>query len=400
MSPRPITELLKERVEPKVLLAGIATEASSGPELASRLLREAQSFGLGLRDYLTLKVDPRVAAEAADRQRFDGLNGYEASLAFLNLPIKNEFAAGATLQAAADTFQTFPGTRALFPQVIDDMIHWSYRQDEIEQIAPILANTRTVNGAEILTTVIDDEEDDYQAWAEIAEGSRIPIKSIRATEHAVKFFKHGMAYRTTYEFNRRVSLDILTPYANRAARELNRSKLKRATALLISGDSVYSAAPTVNQSSYNAAVGTNSTNGKLSFLHVLRWLVARAQAGTPVDTVVGDWDAWFQWTMMLATPGAAQGPTAQDMADKAGFSLQANRLVSGKITFALSSSAASKTLIGLSKGDTLEELVEAGSQISESEQAMSNQTITYYKTENSGFRLVFGDTRSIFNYNA
>jgi hypothetical protein len=44
--------------------------------------------------------------------------------------------------------------------------------------------------------------------------------------------------------------------------------------------------------------------------------------------------------------------------------------------------------------------VEAGSTINESERAILNQSITYVKTLNAGYKLAFGDTRSIFNYGA
>lgn len=397
---KPLTDLLKERVAPAALLSDLSGSSQTNSiEAGKSILRAAQEYGLDIRDYLMLKVDSR-AGKPEESARFDGLNGYEASLAFLNLPVRQDFAQGIVLQAAADTFQTFPGTRALFPQVIDDMVKWSYRQDQLEQIAPILGNSRTISGTELLSTVVNDSESSDQIAVEIAEGSRIPVKSIRTSEYSVKIFKHGMGYRTTYEFQRRASIDIITPYAARAMRELERSKLKRAVGLLVNGDSVYGAAPVVSQSSYNAALDANTVNGKLSYQAVLAWLVARAQAGVPIDTVVGNWDAYFQWTKMFSIPTIAAGPTGAELLAKGGFDIAAKPLLGGPVNFAVSSDAPASKLVGFSKGDTLEELVEANSQIEESERAMSNQTITYYKTENSGYRLVFGDTRSILNYNA
>lgn len=393
---KPLTTLLSNRVAPEALLASLRVESNTASkENGLQLIAEARSYGLDLKGFLQLKVDARKSAEVS---RYAGLDGYEATLAALDLPIKNDLGNGVVLQAAAETFQTFPGTRALFPQVIDDVVRWAYRQDQFEQIAPILANTRTVNGIELLSTVVNDSEVTDQIAAEIAEGSRIPVKSIRTSEHSVKFYKHGLGYRTTYEFQRRVALDILTPYAQRALRELDRSKLKRAVGLLVNGDTVYSAAGVVTQSSFNAKADANSTNNKLSYQHVLAWLVSRAQAGTPVDTVVGNWDSYFQWMKLFTVPTSGFGPTGAELAAKGGFQLNSSPLLSGAVTFAVSSDAPANNLIGFSKGDTLEELVEAGSLIDESERSVSNQTITYYKTENSGFRLVFGDTRSIFNF--
>lgn len=400
MTARLISELLKERVAPAALLSAFTNDSGTASQDAGlKLIREAKSFDLDIKDYLQLKVDPKLAP-AEEAMRFDGLNGYEASLAFLNLPVKNDLANGVVLQAAAETFQTFPGTRALFPQVIDDVVRWKYRQDNIEQIAPILANSRTISGTELLSTVVEDSETTDQIAAEIAEGSRIPVKSIRTSEHSVKIWKHGLGYRTTYEFNRRVAIDILTPYANRGLRELERSKLKRAVGLLVNGDSVYAAAPVVAQSSFNASLDANTTNGKLSYQAVLAWLVSRAQLGTPIDTVIGNWDSYFQWMKLFSIPILGAGPTGADLLSKGGFNVASQPLVGGPIKFAVSSDAPAGKLIGISKGDTLEELVEAGSLIAQSEQSMANQTITYYRTENSGYRLVFGDTRSILNYAA
>lgn len=398
MSNRPITDLFKEGGrQPVSYLKPLLSEAKSvGMDFGRQLVAEAREFGVDLRDYLTLKIDPRIDPEAA---RFDGLNGYEAALAYLNLPLKDDLKSGIVLEAASQTFQTFPGTRALFPPVIDDMVRFTYRQDIIEQVAPILANTRTISGPELLSTVVNDTADDYQVAGQISEASRIPVKSIRTTEHSVRIFKHGMGYRTTYEFSRRARLDILTPYAARAGRELERSKMKAAVQMLINGDQVFSAAPVVAQSTYDAKTGTTSTAGRINYQNLMRWLVDRASYGTPVDTVVGNWDAYFAWLQIFAIP--IQGlSTEADAIDRAGFQFDTKKLVGGPVTFAISSDIPANNLLGMSKADTLEELVEAGSMIEESERSMANQTITYYRTENTGYRLVYGDTRSLYNYGA
>ena len=59
-----------------------------------------------------------------------------------------------------------------------------------------------------------------------------------------------------------------------------------------------------------------------------------------------------------------------------------------------------KQLLGFIKAETLQELVEEGSQISESETYVRSQRIAYYRTETTGYKLVFGDTRSIYNVGA
>lgn len=397
---RPISEILNDRKAPEAskLLTDLRSESRSASiEAGTNLVVKARDYGLDLRDFLTLAIDPRLS-DNPENYRADNrfLNGYEATLQHLNLPVREDLAEGIVLQAASDTFQTFPGTRALFPEVVDDMVKFKYRQDQIEKVAPLLAGSRTISGVEMLSTVIDDKQADYQADQAIAEMARIPIRTIRTTQYSVSIYKHGMGYRTSYEFERRARIDLLTPYAARSAREIEMSKVKAATALLVNGDAVYGAPTTTAQSSWKSG----ATNGTLNWEGLTAWFVDSAKKGVPIDTVVGNWDAYLLWLKLFGMPVSNYSRTDSDNLAAVGFNVQAVPLLGGTINFALSSTMTAGRLLGMSKADTLEELVEAGSLISESERSIQNQTVTYVKTENIGYRLVFGDSRSVYNYNA
>jgi len=391
---------LKRR--PVDTLAALKSDsAGASRDAAGKLIAEAKEYGLDLRDFLTLAIDVRGSADAAKYHDSEGLlTGYEASLAYLGLPVRQDLENGIVLDLASDTFQTYAGTRALFPEVIDDIVRWKYRQDQFETTEAIVGQSRTVPGIEMISTVVDDAAADYQGISAVSELGRVRIKTIRTTENSVKFYKHGGGYQTSYEFSRRARLDMLTPYVNRMNRERAMSKVWAATNILINGDGVHSAAGSVNQSTYNTVAGVTATNTKINYKCLLAWLVARAKAGTPVDTVIGDWDAYIQWLFMFAIPTSDKVRTdAEDMA-ASGFRIGGVPLINGVVNFAVSSACPQYKLIGLSKGDTLEELIESGSLIEESERSIQNQAITYVKTENAGYRLAFGDTRSIYDFNA
>jgi hypothetical protein len=388
-----------KRRSPEELQALLSASNHESITNGQKLCAEAKEYGVSMRDFLSIAIDPKLSADAA--QFADGsklVGGYEAALQVLNLPVRDSFSDGIVLDLASDTFQTFPGTRAMFPEVIDDILKWKYRQDQFEKTSDLVANSRTINGVELLSTIVDDKAADYQVAGPVAELSRVKVKTIRTTQQSVAFYKHGWGIRTSYEFQRRARLDMLTPYANRVNRETETSKVGQATLVLINGDGAYGAAPVTAQSSFNTAVGTNATNGKLSYLHLLNWLIARAKAGVPVDTVVGNWDAYIQWLMMFAVPTSNNDRTDAANLAATGFKIGGVPLINGVVNFALSSTMTASQLLGMSKGDTLEELVEAGSTIEESERAIVNQSITYVKTINAGYKLAFGDTRSIFNF--
>lgn len=390
-----LTEVKRRGVES--LLDLRSEDRSTSINAAQRLIGEAKQFGLGVKDYLDLAIDPKMSEKPESFRDANGfMSGYEAALSVLNLPVRNDFANGVVLDAASDTFQTYPGTRALFPQVVDDVVQWRYRQDHLENTAAFVAQSRTISGVEMLTTVVDDSAEDYQNTAVVAELGRIPVKTIRTTEQAVRFWKHGGGIRYSYEFERRVRLDMLTPYQVRAARELERSKVAVATAMLINGDGVNGAAPSVNQSTYDSG----ATTGKISYKGLLAWFVARAKAGTPVDTVIGNWDAYLEWLLMFAIPTTSASKTDADLLAATGFRVGGVPILNGSVNFVLSSAVPAGKLIGISKGDTIEELVEANSDIQEAERAVVNQSITHTKTQNTGYKLVFGDTRSVYDYSA
>ena len=381
-----------EKIDLDVLVASLKNESETvSKEAGIKLMKAAAEYGVSVRDYLMLAV--------GSEKEEGGLDGYERALYALDLPVKDNFKDGIFLQAASETFQTHAGTRALFPEVIDDVLRFAVHQDQFESTAPMVANTRTINGAELLSTVISDDSNENDSFS-IPEGARIPVRSIRTSEQTVKMYKHGSALRTTYEFRRRAALELLVPHANRIARELELSKVTAATSILINGDGVNGAAAVVAQSAYNTVTGVVATNGQISWPHLLYWFVTQAKAGTPIDTVVMNWDGWFQWIMLFANQKGTGGDTPAEGLAKAGVSLGMGGNIFSNITPVLSSAVPAGKLIGYSRGDTLEELKEAGSNIQETERVILNQTITLTKTENTGYHLVYGDTRSVLNFGA
>jgi hypothetical protein len=384
---KPVTEVL----------AGLASsERSTSVAAGQRLVRNAKELGLNIPDYLRLAIQPDGAYVEA------GLDGYETARAHLNLPTADDFDQGVVLQAAADSFATYPGVRALFAPVIDDIVQWKYRQTDLESVEPLVSQSRVITGNEMITTVVDDKDEDYQGYGMVAEGTRIPVRSIKATDYNVKIFKFGSGIEWTYEFARRASLDLIAPYAVRMQSEVQRGQVGAAYNLLKNGDPAHAAAPVRN----HAAVATDwaltaPTNGKLNWEVLLAWLTERARAGTPVDTVVGNWDMWFQWNRMFTIPDANSGVTPAENLAKGNVNIsQANPNLQFNVKFALATTATAGQLLGFSRADTLEELVENASDIEESEKYIENQKVKYFHTVNKGYRLIFADTRSILSITA
>ena len=368
------------------------------------LAAAAKEYDLTLADYLRYAINLE-ASDEGKKFAEAGLDGFEATLAYLGLPVKNDPSKKASLVSTNETFKTYPGTRVMFPAVIDNVLRWSSNQDYLENVAALVGNSRTISGTEMIQVVADSDEDAEGTFL-VAEGADIPVRTIKTSETAVKMYKHGSGYEVTYEFDRRAAIDIMVPYVARINRRLELSKVALATQVLINGDGAtgHDAAPVVNQSTMYAKIngtgsGIVSPTTKIDFASLLAWLVDRAGSGAhaPIDTVIGNYDMYLQW-MLMFTPTLQNQSQVEAMAKVGGPSVTA--ALPGlfvPIKFALSSTVPAGKLIGITKAETLEELVEAGSQISESERAVKHQKIVYVKSEVTGYHLVFGDTRSIYN---
>ncbi|HNC06449.1 MAG TPA: hypothetical protein PLS38_09110, partial [Solirubrobacterales bacterium] len=116
-----LTDIAQHRKPVEEVVGGLlASSNHESAENGKKLVQMARDAGLSVRDYLTLAVDVR-SGKHAEANQAAGLNGYEAALSHLNLPFGNDFEQGVVLQAASDTFATYAGTRAMFPEVLDDM---------------------------------------------------------------------------------------------------------------------------------------------------------------------------------------------------------------------------------------------------------------------------------------
>jgi hypothetical protein len=399
MNFKPTTELTQNRRSVEDVVGKLKSDSETeSTEAGLRLMRDAKEYGLNVADYLRLSIQPDgLAAELK-------LDGYETAKMHLGLPTRDDYKNGVVLQAAADAFASYRGVRALFPEVIDDVVQWRYRQTEFENPEALISQSRTINGTELITTVVTDSEEDYERYGMIGEGARIPVWSIKASDQSVKIFKFGVGLEWTYEFARRASLDLITPYVMRAERATKMAQTATAYSLMVNGDGVHGAAPVRDASDVeadnNLDVGTVAA-GRINWEILTAWLVERAKAGAPIDTVAGNWDTYLQWRLMFAKPSIAEGMSQSEVLQRAGVSAaQANPRLDFNINFALVSDAAANQLLGFSKSDTTEELIENGSDIEESERVMKNQRVNLYHTRNAGYRLIFGDTREILNLDA
>lgn len=364
-----------------------ASDPDESVKAAKALLNEVKRYGTAITvgDYINLSV-----------RRDSTFSGLELVLNELGIPTRESYEDHVVIEAANDVFDTYPGTRALFPEVINDTITWVYRQPLQNTVADILAGSRGISGNEMISTEVEDDSAELESYI-VPERGRIPITSIKTTQNAVKIWKLGHGIGWTYEFARRARLDLIAPFVGRIQRRLEEAKMAAALSLIINGDTVRSAATEVNQDDYDATVGVTSTDGKIHWECFLYWLVQRAKAGTPVDTVIGNWDAAFQWHRLWSVNSATGAPDAQNMAMVAErFNVPGLKLPIPQ--FVTAPTAPPNKLIGILRPETLEEVRENGSDIEERQRYIETQEEAVFSTTNVGYRIIWGDTRQVYDF--
>lgn len=359
-----------------------------------RLSREAAEFGLNTRDFLNLAVD-FTAEEKTKELAEKGLSGYEMAKVALNLPTRNDFANQITLAQASDTFAMYPGARNLFRYVVDDMLRWQTRQDLFQKIDGLIAGSRTIQGVELVRQVIDLNGADAAKTFNISELGEIPFRDVKTGSSSVRFGKVGSGIRISYEFARNASLDVLTPFAARIAREKELMKIEMCTNIMLAGDgtSYHPAAQVYKQVAYDASMN----DGKLHFDGLVKHIIEMNKKGISVDTVSGNWDAYEQWIKMF-TPTANVTSDADTRAANGTAPAFGKMNLFAPVNFVLNQFVPAGKLLCFSRADTIEELVQAGSQLSEEDRNIMNQSILYTNTENVGYSMIFGDTRSLYDF--
>lgn len=392
------------RGAPSEVLAGVMNaDHRISEDAGMTLCRRAAEYGLNLRDYLRLAVDPRMEKDEKVRAQFaanDGrfLNGYEASLAFCQLPIRDDFDNGVTLQLAADSFASRKGLRAFFPEVVEEVVRWKHKQDPWATTDGLIANKRTIDGVEMITKVNIDDDSQTLGSFTMPEYGRLPTFTLSASDTAIKFYKFGSAIKTSYEFERRVTVDILTPYAKRVERRKEIDKLRVATNVMVNGDGVHK--PALTENLKDSKWGGDWTNGKTlknNYMALMKFLASRAYADMPVDTIGGNINTYIELFMMFYPTNVVKSEM-EHMQMHGAPRVSLTLPIFNDVNFKLLPSMPDNKMLCFSVDDSLEELTEAGSKISESEKSIQNQSYFYTNSENMGYRLLFDDTRVLVEF--
>jgi hypothetical protein len=326
------------------------------------------------------------------------IDGASAVFAMAGVPTKASNQLERLQLAANGDMFTTTGLKVLLPALIENLTREVSNEVLLEKVSDLVASTRNVTGTELITEIIYDKAsgDAYDSFR-IPEGANIPVRKLKVSNQGVKFFKSGHGIEYTYETARRIRPEMLLTMVNRQRFERTQAEARAAVEVLIDGDGVNPAATAESLTTYDG-----KATGRLRdrFEGFIKWLMAAAKAGRPMDTLVVNYDTWFEMAAMFPIQNTqnvpAQGAGALGPSFGATFRLQNGLNLPFNIV--LSSQMPDNAVLGYKKNETLEQLIESGSDITETERSIRSQSIVIVSTINSGFLMHYHESRRLLNW--
>ena len=273
------------------------------------------------------------------------------------------------------------------------------RPRESQQIAPAIPLAELV----AMTTAIDS--DAYRSYYltynaaqlrsyRVGESAEIPIATVASSEHTVRLHKYGRGMRASYEDLRRMRVDKLAWHIRMMAVQAEIDKVAAAITTLVNGDGNSGTTPT----SYNLT--TLDSGASAGTLTVKGWLSFKMQFAQPyVLTTSLSTEAITLQQVMLNT-GSANVPLVAANLGNLGTGMQPINTFADTTRYGWTSDAPANKIVGFDNRFALERVTEIGSQISEMERYVTNQTQEIVMSEVEGYSILDGNATKILTVNA
>lgn len=372
------------------------------PAQAVELHREALQAGVPLGRYLET-LDP--SAEG------DSLDAFGRQLREAGIVTRSDPQAGMWASPASMFFETKAG-RALYPEFFAR--RWREVAFATPQQRAILLSSDSILGgwdrpytdaaaprwndqfapaiplSELVSLVTPITGEDYRAlymtydaealrMFRVGESAEIPMATLTSSERAIRLRKYGRGLRTTYEQMRRTRVDRLAWWIRWLALQSEVDKVAAALDVLVSGDgNANTAATKIDLTTLDA----DATPGTLT---LEAWLAFRMEFEQPymLTTVLAQAGDIMQ--LIMLNSGSANVPLAGLNLAGIGNTLTPINSLADGVRYGWTSDAPESKFVGFDRRFALEHVTEIGSEISETDRFITNQTQVITFTEVSGF---------------
>lgn len=327
-------------------------------------------------------VDDR--SEPNGRRRMDA---YERQLMLSGIRTKPDRAAG----TPADKVERFylsdsPASVVLFPEFINRSIRAA--QLEPSLLDELVAITTLIDSA-VYRSFRVSEDPTQTRKQRVSEGAEPRRVRITGAEDVTRLYKFAVAIEMTYEFVRRMELDVFAFHLMRIAQQNDLDKASVAIDTIVNGDGNTNTAA----SSWNHVSDFGATTDELQFKPYLRFL-SKFRLPYRATTIFGQEEAvidllalsvgnsnipLMQWSALTGGVGAMQTPRFTQ--------LQANAFIHDD--------APAASLVAIDRTRALQLLMEVGAEMTEVDKIIAKQIDQVVISDVSGFAILDRDASHV-----
>jgi hypothetical protein len=389
---------------PEILTVAEIQERLSKPDTAIELHREAVQAGMPMGAYLeTLDPSPEGArSDAFSRQmraagivtRSNPQAGYWASPAsmFFDTPqgraLYPEFfarqwrsVAFANTQQRAILLSSDAIIGGWERPYVDAGPFWNNQFQPAIPLSEIVATVTPIRGEDYRSLFMTYDEDALRLFR-VGESAEIPMATLETSDRSIRLRKYGRGLRATYEQMRRMNVDKLAWWIRWQALQSEIDKVEAALAILIAGDGNANTAATEHNL---LTLDPTATPNELT---MLGWLKFRMQFAPPyvMTTALSQIDEAIQ--IVLLNMGTANIPLQGANLGGIGNTLTPINTTADGVRYGWIDAAPNNKIVGFDRRFALEQITEIGSEISETERFITNQTQVVTMTENNAFAVL------------
>lgn len=338
----------------------------------------AAQAGISLSTYLNNKYASVV-------EKYNGeLDAFDIALLSKGIIVKDNVEFGIQ-SSSMMTFFTTDENKMLFPEFMIRQLRQISGMPSI--INEIVASTRVITGDSAKQVVLDLSgtpagAKNKQALKKrrIAEGTNIPVATLKLGEIAIKIYKYGIGVKATYEVLRRTTIDMFRKQMELVSLQAGYDEVGAVIEVVVEGDGNTNPAQVYKATDLNP----EAEEGKVDEITLVKFLVK--QAPFNYDTILVDEEIYTQICTILLDKNLTNA-----INPRVNFEFPQGLLSNLRVIYSEDlglSKNGKHQIIGLAKKYAIEKTVEAGSIINEVSKTIENQTQLAVMTENAGFNKI------------
>jgi hypothetical protein len=352
-------------------------------QLNGDLYKQAHSQEMTL-SMLLESLDPTQPGDKLDA--FERLMK-EAGILTKNIPERNVFS------SKVEAFYRTNENKILFPEYVSRTLVQAMVQYPVFQY---LIAARTMIDSNVYKAAYLDLDDASNKKAtqmkRVTEAAELPVARLKLGSSAINIYKYGRAIEASYEALRRMTLEVFNIHLQEIGIQAADNKIAEILDVIKDGDGNSNAATQYETSDLDATA--TSALSREAFIRFLLQFYPRV-----CNTVVSDEDGLIEVLEVLYPASASAGLMDQLLAKGLNVSVTLPQGLVSNVTLLYSPHiekiSEKVTFYGLNRESAIEEIVEVGSTINETDKFIKNQTELLTVSENSGFRKILKKSSAI-----